>query len=171
MNNTQDSWNNLGGDDAIDFFKQTWQEWSVDDTIKWFKLALNGINASSDDDYEIEDCSSDSSYDETDDRKQQILLSNHDPIDFNDIKSQLLILGFKAKREIPVLLKPFQFERFGFKNKKDCKLLCKKTKLLIKKYPKIKAKISKTHNCCRTTEKNNKNGPGLEGFVEDTNIN
>ena len=70
--------------------------------------------------------------------KNKKLLINEKEVDFQDIKSHLFRIEFNAKEDFPVLLKPFQFKRFGFKNKNDCKLLCKKTKLLVKKYPKEK---------------------------------
>ena len=64
-------------------------------------------------------------------------------INFQHVKSRLSVVGFNAKEDLPILVKPFQFQRFGFKNKKDCKLLCKKTKALVKKYPKKRKKSKK----------------------------
>ena len=46
-------------------------------------------------------------------------------IDFEHVKSRLLVIGFNSKKELPIiiiLVKSFQFERFGFKNKKDRKI-------------------------------------------------
>ena len=136
--------------------------------MQWFEFVLSlnvhSLNINENNDYEIEDYSSDStcSYDQ---KQQAYLLSIHDLVDYNDVKSKLLILGFKPKRELPVLLKPFQFARFGFKNRQDCKLLCQKTKLLIEKYPKNKRNKSKKQN--QKTQKDCKSNNGLEGFVQD----
>ena len=166
----KDSWNNLGGIDIIDSFEKKWHQWDVDDTSRWFEFVLNskGLVMNEDDrydDYEIEDYSSDSST-KADEQKQEISISRQDLIDFNDVKSRLIMMGFRAKREFPVLLKPFQFEKFGFKNKQDCKLLCKKTKMLIEKHPRKKAKKMKQEN--KTPPKDCKAYLGLEGFVQDT---
>ena len=72
-------------------------------------------------------------------------------------------MNFNARKYFPVLVKPFQFEALGIKNKQDCKLLCKTTKMLLEKYPKRniksrkKSSTGKNHHNCR-----------LEGSVEDT---
>ena len=164
----KDSWENLGGDDIIDSFEKKWCEWDVDDTKKWFEFVLNckGLKIDEkdddeyDDDYQIEDYSSSDSSDDDDEQDEK--KQDTSQIDFNDVKSRLIMMNFKAKREFPLLLKPFQFEKFGFKNKQDCKLLCKKTKILMKKYPRKKGK--------NTKKQNNKCQDGLEGFVQDTNL-
>ena len=72
-------------------------------------------------------------------------------------------MRFDAKKDFPVLVQPFQFERFGFNNKQDCKLLCKKTKRLVEKYPR-KKKISK-----KSIRQQKKGEDCLEGFIQDTN--
>ena len=172
----KDSWNKLGGNDSINTFEKKWCEWDVDDTIEWFKFVLNMKNGG-DDDYEIDDYStsdsSDSSDDDDDDENDHELLDDEkkqelNEIDFQDIKSHLLSIHFKSKG-FPMLSKTFQFKRFGFKNKKDCKLLCKKTQELIEKYPK-KGKKSKKHSKRQDNHGSTRNNSNMEGFVEDTNI-
>ena len=164
MNDIQDSWNNLNGNQVIDSFEKTWYEWSIDDTIEWCEFVLScpgkGLNEDDDDYSDNSDSTDDEDEDEdeTDDYKQEII---NEEIDFNYVKSRLLLFGFKSKKDLPMLLKPFQFKRFGFKNKKDCKLLCKKTQQLIEKYPRKHKKSKK--------KAVNKNEQGLEGFVQDTN--
>ena len=176
----KDLWNNLGGVDTINSFEKKWCEWSIDDTIEWFKFVLNQDGMYDAYDYEIEDCSinssdsSDSSGDdddeeeEADEKKQEM---NEIQVDFQRVRSYLSGFGFNAKKDLPTLVKPFQFERFGFKNKKDCKLVCKKTKGLVKKYPR-KSKKAKKKNKTRNQQDNSmnkQNDVGVEGFVEDTN--
>ena len=147
--------NNLDGNNVVDSFEQKWCEWSIDDTTKWFEFVFSC-------NYKIEDYSSssdssdedDDDEDETDEKKQEA----NAQIDFKHVHSRLTVVGFNAKKDLPVLVKPFQFKRFGFKNKKDCKLLFEKTKQLIAKYPRIKRKKK---------QKNDK--VDLEGFVQDTN--
>ena len=148
----QESWDKLGGNDGINSFEKKWCEWDVDDTTEWFKFVLNMKNGG-DDDYEIDDYSSsdtsDGSHDDQDENDHELLDDEkkqelNEEIDFQDIKSHLLSIHFKSKKDLPMLSKTFQFKRFGFKNKKDCKLLCKKTQQLIEKYPKKRKKIKKT---------------------------
>ena len=52
-------------------------------------------------------------------------------LDYNSIEKQLLSVGFRAKTYFPLIQKWVQFRHYGFKNKQDCKLLCKYTKKLI----------------------------------------
>ena len=178
------SWNNLGGNNVIDSFERRWYEWDINDTIEWLKftlnaqkLNLNSVENNDDSDYQIEDYSSSSDDNsgrddiDQDDEKQR--LETIEPIDFEHIKSKLLSTEFNAKKYFPILLKPFQFKQFGFKNKKDQKFFCKKVKTLIEKYPKQK-KQSKSKNISKQQEKrnnykNNMNDFELEGFVQDTN--
>ena len=179
--NIKGLWNNLGidGIEAIDSFEKRWCEWSVDDTIEWFEFVLSQDSEHIyDNDYEIEDYnSSDSSDDdndeEEDDEKQHVRDREvTELIDFKQVRSYLCGLGFNTKKDLPILVKSFQFERFGFKNKNDCKLLCKKTKGLVKKYPR-KSNKSKKKNKTRKNQKENvmskRNDVRLEGFIDDTN--
>ena len=134
-------------------------------------------NDDHDNDYEIEDySSSDSSHSDHDhdnDDKTQMnwnsneLILQQTTVDYKKVKSVLVTTGFMAKRDFLILLKPFQFERFGFKNKKDQKLLFEKTKQLIQKYPKIKSKKSKKTQGYIESQK--KGEFRSEGFVQDTN--
>ena len=48
-------------------------------------------------------------------------------------------VDFDAKTYFPLIEKGVQFKRYGFKNEKDCNLLCKSTKELLVKYPKQSA--------------------------------
>ena len=175
----QRSWNYSGGNDGINTFEKKWREWNVDDTIEWFKFVVNMKNGGGDD-YEIDHYSSsetsDSSDDEDkndhklDDEKKQGI---NEEIHFQDIKSHLLSIHFKSKKDLPMLSKTFQFKRFGFKNEQDCKLLCKKTQQLIEKYPK-KGKKSKKHSKRQNNDgssgknKTKGNDIDVEGFVQDT---
>ena len=132
--------NNLGGNNIIDSFEKKWCEWSIDNTTQWFEFVLSC-------DYKTEnysDSDSDSSDDdedddETDEKKEEA----NKEVDFKHVESRLNVVGFNAKKDLPVLVKPFQFKRFGFKNKRDCKLLFNKTKQLVEKYPRMKRKKSK----------------------------
>ena len=152
----------------MESFEKKWCEWSVDDALKWFEFALN-VNDKTDDVGDIEDFSSSDDEDEDDETDEKQTEINEE-IDFEHVKSRLFVVGFNSKKELPILVKPFQFERFGFKNKKDRKLLCKKTKQLIEKYPKMKSKKStKKQSNNKHKNKDNQNDVNLEGFVQDTN--
>ena len=177
VDDIQDSWNNLGGNDMIDSFEKKWCEWSIDDTIEWFEFVLNMKNLGVKDDDEIEYYSS-SDDDDEDDNK--VIINDHDiaiddkmsesNIDFEHVKSRLFAMQFNCKKDLPMILKSFQFKKFGFNNKQHCQLLCKNTKLLIDKYPK-KHKKPKNQNK-KNVENKDDNGNkyvGLEGFVENTN--
>ena len=189
-------WNSLNGNNVIDAFEKKWFEWTIDDTIRWFDFVLkckdSGDSDHSDSDYEIHDCSSDESESERDDenengsnaitmdmdeKKQEIndiVVST--PIDFTNVKIRMEAMEFRAKRDFGLILKPFQFKRFGFRNKNDCKLLFKQTQLLLKKYPKKSKNKSKKSKNKRNDidddskqQENNFDDAGLEGFVQDTN--
>ena len=154
----------------IDSFEKKWCQWTVNDALQWFDFILNtkSLNFNEEDDYEIEDYSSsddeddeDDEEDETDEKKQEI----NEKINFQHVKAHLSGIMFNAKEDLSILAKSFQFQRFGFKNKKDSKLLCKKTKQLVKKYPKrirSKKKASQKKESMHDLESN------LEGFVQDT---
>ena len=148
----------------IGSFEEKWREWSVDDTVEWFEFVLNtkGLNLN-DENYSSSDDDEDEDNDETEDKKQEI----NEDIDFKHVKLHLSGIEFNAKEDLPVLVKPFQFKRFGFKNKKDCKLLCKNTKLLMKKYPKKRKKSKKNVDPAGEKEENTCDST-LEGFVQDT---
>ena len=162
LRDIDDSWNELSGNDVIDSFEKNWIEWDIDDTIKWFDFVLKcrnkNHNNNYNDDYEIENYSSDDSddsdessdnccIDDEDEKKYQEkstdCQSNMHQVDYEQVKIVLTTLKFRAKRNLPLIMKSFQFEQIGFQNKKDCKLLCSETKKLMKKYPR-KAKRSKT---------------------------
>ena len=165
----------MGGSDTINSFEKKWCEWSVDETIGWFEFVLNSQNGdimNEDDDYEIEDYSSGSdsssnNENERDDEKHEAEVN--EKVDFEHAKSCLFAMKFNAKKDLQVSVKSFQFERFGFKNKKDCKLLCKKTKELVEKYPRISKKSKAKNNKTNKQEQKDKNDYNLEGFVQDTN--
>ena len=155
----------------IDSFEQRWYEWNINDTIEWFKFVFSVRTV---DDNDLEYSSSDSSNSSSngddnielqdgDDEKKQLEMIVRETqtieIDFKDIKSNLLSMKFNSKKYFPILLKSFQFERFGFKNKKDQKYLCKKVKQLIAKHPRKKKK----------TKKKNVKQFEVEGCVQDTN--
>ena len=90
-------------------------------------------------------------------------------IDFEFIKSRLTMFHFNARKDLPFMMKSYHFKRFGFKNKKDCTLLCKKTKLLMQKYPK-KGKKNKHKNKDQPLgfEFPDSQMEGIEGNVQDT---
>ena len=184
LNDIKDSWNNLGGNNVIDSFQQRWYEWDINDTIEWFKFTLNTKNlnlfGNNDDDndnaYQIEDYSSssddNSSCDNIDEDDEKQMLETIEPLDFEYIKSKLLSTEFNSKKYFPILLKPFQFKQFGFKNEKDQKFLCNKVKKLIEKYPKQKKQSKNKRKNNKQPEKRSKNNVNefeLEGFVQDTN--
>ena len=174
----------MSGRNLIDSFEKKWCEWSIDETIKWFEFVLNSTNINLElnqdneryHDYEIEQYSSDSSNDdenvnETDDYKDK----NDDAktavastINFQHVKSRLVEMNFNTKRYFPVLVKPFQFEAFGIKNKHDCRLICKKTKRLVAKYPKKINKSSKRSRTKVQVNDNSNHDSNVEGFVQDT---
>ena len=166
--------NKLNGNEIIDSFEKEWTKWNVDQTIIWFKLILKNVknnecnnNNNSDRDYEIEyygcssdDTSSSNDSEEENDEKKDI----EQEIDFIDIKSKLEAIGFRSKKDLPLFKSELNFKQCGFKNKNHCKLLCKQTKLLIKKYPKLKRKKSKKVNEKDKTD----DYDDLEGMVKDT---
>ena len=80
------------------------------------------------------------------------------------MRNLLIAMNFRAKKNLPLIFKSFQFKQFGFKNKDDCKLLCKQTNILMQKYPK-KSKKSKVK---KQDEKNKSWSDDVEGFVQDT---
>ena len=182
--------NNLCKQGAMESFESKWIEWDINETVKWFDFVLkykshknknrhcnkDGDNDNDyDSDYDIEDYSSSSSDDSGadgdptndnvgEDEKQCEITKE---IDYNVIKSRLNAIKFRAKKNLPFLLKPYHFAQFGFENKNDCKILCKETKTLIAKYP--KKKLSKKN--AKRSKNNKKPIPGnydLEGFVQDT---
>ena len=158
VDDIKDSWDILDGSNVADEFERRWCDWSVNDTIKWFQLTLinskninlngddsNNSNSNNNNGDEIQECSSESS-DEDDDGDDETNNYNHDATDYQHVQKLLFAMDFNAKKDLPILVKPFQFKRFGFKNKNDCKLLCKKTQQLVKKYPKKERKQSQKCN-------------------------
>ena len=183
-------WTQVYGDNLIDSFEKEWTQWSVDDTIKWFDLVLkiesyNGVesddsccdaessNSNSDcdgivinDSNENKECDHDEKMCKSD---QNINTISVHGIDFQDIKSRLEASGFRAKKDLPFFIQPFNFKQCGFQNKKDCKILCKQTKILIEKYPKKKKYKKKSKNKIRKSDVKHKNvNDDLEGVVQDT---
>ena len=169
FNDIENSCNNLGGNDVIDDFERKWCQWDVNDAIKWFEYVLNerdlGIILNMGDDYVIEDYNSSGS--DSGGSSDGINEVAHEPIDFQRIKSLLHVTGFSAKQDFPVLVKPFQFQRFGFKNKKDCKLLFEKAKQLVKKYPKKRKNLHQKQT--QREQRDDRNNYNLEGIIQDTN--
>ena len=127
------------------------------------------------DDYEIEDYSSSDNDEDNndeneynDDYKANDKQRKMDKVighDFQHVKTRLFAMQFNAKKDLPMMVKPFQFKKFGFNNKQDCKWLCKQAKSLVKRHPRQSNKSKKRH----LNNKNDNNLAGLEGFVEDTN--
>ena len=155
LNDIENSWSDLGGNNVIDSFEQGWYEWNINDTVEWFKFTLNmkNVNGINSNDYEIENYNSDSSsddmnenHDQDDEKKVSEMNDDESNIDFKGVESNLLSTEFNAKKYFPILLKPFQFKQFGFKNKQDQKFLCAKVKQLIAKYPKKKKKTNKKND-------------------------
>ena len=117
----KDSWNIVGGSHAIDQFKKRWCKWNINDTIKWFEFTLNTQNVdlingdnNNDDDFVLKDCSNDSDSsddeDETDDNynlKMDGNICDTTLTDFQHVKKLLLAMDFNAKKDLPILVKPF----------------------------------------------------------------
>ena len=148
----------MNGDNKIDLFESDWTHWNLNDSLKWFKYVLTINNNNNND-----DCSSDSesesdSNNGLDDEKIEEIIILNDEIDYSKIESMLQMMKFRAKKNFPLIQTSYQLKQFGFKNKKDCKLLSKQTKLLLKKYPKKKSKKHKQQK---------KKGDSLGRFLED----
>ena len=186
-----DHWSKLNGDEMIESFEKEWTQWTVDDTIQWFDFVLkmerlrrdndepqtaagkhNSGYDSNSEDYSDESSSSDDNRDDRDDEKERELKNEKNKksneIDFQDIKSKLLSTGFRAKKDLAFFVQPFNFKQCGFKNKKDCKILCKQTKKLMEKYP--KKRKHKNNKSKKSIMKNQHvdDDYDLEGVVQDT---
>ena len=165
-------WNALKGNDVIDEFEQKWTQWNVDDTLNWFSFVLKCKKYSSIDDGNVNsDCKNDESDDsDTSDASESESESNgsrkREKVDYKKVRNLLIAINFRAKKNLPLMLKSFQFKQFGFQNKNDCKLLCKQTKLLMEKYPK-KSKKSKSKRKQKFKQPNNDHDL-IEGFVQET---
>ena len=189
-----DYWIKLNGSDLINSFEMNWTQWTIDDTIKWFDFVLtthnyhpNNDNPNIDltsntdkDGYDTSDNSSDDDDDDDDDDDNSIRVHDNEDrkvcqiankemkqnseIDYKDIKSKLEAAGFRAKKNLGFLAKPFNFRQCGFNNMQDCRILCKQTKKLIARYPK-KRKNKTTRNV-----KNQSVGGDLEGDVQNTSM-
>ena len=104
--------------------EKKWSDYNADDAIEWFKFVLNMQNGSNGDcviaDYSGSETSDSGDGDEDendhelDDEKTQEL---NEEIDFQDIKSHLLSIHFKSKRDLPMLSKTFHFKRLVLKIK------------------------------------------------------
>ena len=136
-----------------------------------------------DQDYEIENYSSESDsgnnpVDKLEESSQNIskdmIRSGYDydlydnAFDFGTVKAQLEAMQFRANQDLPIIVKSFQFSRFGFKNKQDCKILCKQTKLLMKKYPKETNRNRKNNTVSINRDQENQVDAVMEGFICDT---
>ena len=173
-------WNDLNGNQLIEDFESKWQQWNVNDSIKWFKYILT---SSSNDYQDIEDSddsdesdSSDELHENQDDEKHGVLSSGGNMsddsksrirskiVDYKLVESQLLLTHFRAKTYLPTIKHSLQFKQYGFKNKQNRKILCKYTKELMKKYPKQNKKKK------RKVSKKEKQ-KSVEGNVEDTGFN
>ena len=183
MNELNKYWNDLNGDNIIDSFESNWTKWNVNDSLKWFKfvlstkytLSINNMhmnNNNNDNDYVIENLSEDDSDTDSDSESdsenddEKLKESNvketnvRVAIDYSVVEEQLNKLQFRAKKNLPLIKKSFQYHQFGFENKNDRKLLCQATKELMEKYPKKSKKKSQNNK--------NKQNDNLEGFVDDT---
>ena len=168
------SWHDLGGNETIE---KNWYNWTIDETIAWFEYTLKtqDLGFGGNDYYSSGESSDDDNSNSKDSNYNSVWThTDTDKVDFdiNSIKKHLVNIDFKAKNDLPMLMKSFQFKRFGFNNENDCKILCIKTRQLLKKYP----KKSKGNYKKKNTNKNNDNSCdngyddnlNLEGFVQDT---
>ena len=176
----------MNGNEIIDSFEEKWCKWNIDDTIQWFDFVLKCKNSNykyidenenydnckhlnyvSDSDYEIEDysSSSDDSYSDEDEKKHEHGDLTSINLNFKNVKIRMEAMEFRAKRDFGLILKPFQFKRYGFKNKNDCKLLFKQTQLLVKKYPK---KSQNNGKQLQDKKQHYSSDQRLEGLVHDT---
>ena len=190
----------------IDEFESHWTKWNVKDSVKWFKYIINRFdnNIDDDDDYDsdydiIDDTGtdtetsssnddSDSNINESDETKMETIdnysnsndvktigLKNID-LDYNEIETKMTIKRFKAKHYLPTMEKS-TFKKFGFYNPSHYRILFKKTKQLIDKYPKKKRnnKGNQHHNVNIKNNNNNNNhnrklkhSSQIEGFIQVT---
>ena len=171
----------------VNELESKWAHWNVNDTVQWFFEYVLSTRYEShvvnDSDYEIEDLSdSDSDDDESensndgaargdneDDEKSNLNIHNVNDfnlktVDYKLISKQLLSIGFRSKKNLPLIQESFQFRQYGFENKKDRQILCEKTKQLLKKYPKQESKKKKNVKEIAKEQKHE----DVEGNVEDT---
>ena len=182
IDSIEKEWTQWSIDDALKWFDLILKmEKSKEDGPKF-----NDNNCDSDSDYEIDDYSSGSSssdgsesdFQETienninndDEKERELKKSNRkiksgNEINFQDIKSRLEATAFRARKDLPFFIQPFNFKQCGFKNKKDCEILCKHTKQLIEKYPKEK-KMKSRKSIVKHSNVNDDDD--LEGVVQDT---
>ena len=169
------SWHDLGGNETIE---KNWYNWTIDETIAWFEYTLKtqDLGFGGNDYYSSGESSDDDNSNSKDSNYNSVWThtdTDTDKVDFdiNSIKKHLVNIDFKAKNDLPMLMKSFQFKRFGFNNENDCKILCIKTRQLLKTYPKKSKRNYKKKN---TNKNNNSSNNGydddlnLEGFVQDT---
>ena len=151
----------------IESFEQKWWKWSIDDTVEWFNFQLrqskhcnanysynsnstqNGQDYNYDSDYEIENYSSgEQSKSDNDEKDETVELE----IDFEFVESRMKLFDFSAGEDLPFMQKSHHFKRFGFKNPKDCELLCQFTKRLIQKYPRNEARKKENMMCNKKSD-------------------
>ena len=165
----------MKSDDMVNELESKWTHWNVHDTVQWFEYVLSTTYESgviNDSDCEIDDLSDNSddddesgnSGDNEDDEKSNQTNVNNDSsnVDYKLIERQLLSIGFRAKKNLPLIQESFQFRQYGFKNKQDRKILCKKTKQLLQKYPKQSKKKK------NAKAKEFEQQQDVEGNIEDT---
>lgn len=86
------------------------------------------------------------------------IMSNFDPA---IMAMRMKQVGFRSRKNLVVLTKSFQFKQFGIQSKVIRKLLCRETKRLVTKYPKIgKRQRLNMHKRSNRTE--------IEGNVDST---
>ena len=153
MKELETYWNKLNGNYAIEQFESNWTMWTIDDSINWFEYILSSKHDDTDDDSNSDtDSDSDSDSDESngitsggnntntndnnDDEKNESNKSQSEAVDYTSVHKNMVSSKFKARKNLPIMSKSFQFKQLGFNNKRYCKLLSKYTKQLMKKYPK-----------------------------------
>lgn len=151
-------WNTLGGTNTINSFEKDWTKWTIDDTVKWFdfvikKHDMDGMDHDNDNKFDSECYSSSSSDDEENENDD-----NGNENDYGYIIQKLNNMDFRARKNLPYFQKSFHFKQIGFNKRQNCKILCKETKKLMKKYPNSKKKKHSIKD----------NEFQTEGFVEDT---
>ena len=105
-------------DKEINEFENNWQEWTIENTVSWFKYVLL--------------CSSQTKENDT----MDTLIVGID-VDFDQIEHTLKKYEFVAKVNLAAMdMKAF--DKLGFRNTDDCTLIFNKTRQLVTKYPKIK---------------------------------
>ena len=146
-------WQDMNGNDFIDEFESKWTQWNIHDSIKWFEYVLltkynqNEVNTLSDSDSDSGDEHNNDNDEKKDGGNMMMSTNNHlTEKDYKLIEAQLISIGFRAKQNLSMIQKSFQFKQYGFKDKYHRKILCKYTKMLIAKYPKQSGKGRQSGN-------------------------